>query len=86
MKKLFSFLVFAAFLTACGNNAANMEAEIQKAKQRTLDSLKTVDSLKAISAAQQKSLDSMKAVAAAKQQQQHERRSYRVASRYAYAE
>ena len=47
--KNFIVLLMAGFLvTACGNNAANTEAEIAKAKQHMLDSIKTVDSLKAL--------------------------------------
>ena len=58
--KNFIVLLMAGFLvTACGNNAANTEAEIARAKQHMLDSIKTVDSLKSIAEKQQKSLDSL---------------------------
>ena len=66
--KNFIVLLMAGFLvTACGNNAANTEAQIAKAKEHMLDSIKTVDSLKAIAEKQQKSLDSLTKLAAEKQ-------------------
>ncbi len=57
-------VMVTSFLASCGNNAAKMEEEIAKAKQHTLDSVKTVDSLKAIAAKQQKTMDSLKTAAA----------------------
>ncbi len=81
MKKLFSIVMAGMILTACGSNAARMEAELAKAKQRMTDSLRTVDSLKNITAKQQKTVDSLKAVAA-----KHRNSSSDVTPRYADAE
>ena len=83
--KNFIVLLMAGFLmTACGNNAANTEAEIAKAKQHMLDSIKTVDSLKAIAEKQQKSLDSLNKLAAEKNVRKEKREG--VEPRYADAE
>lgn len=62
MKNLFISASMAVFLSACGNNSAKMEAEIAKAKQHTLDSIRVADSLKTAAVQKQKTIDSLKAV------------------------
>jgi hypothetical protein len=54
MKQLFSLFMIAGLLTAC-NNGAEKAAELQRTKQKTIDSLNAV-------LAKQKVIDSMKAV------------------------
>src|ERR1700712_281762 len=60
MKHLFSFLMIASVLTAC-NSGAEKAAEIQRAKQKTIDSLnieitkrKVIDSMKTVRARAEK--------------------------------
>jgi hypothetical protein len=70
MKNLIISVAMAVFLSACGNNAANMEAEIAKAKQHTLDSIRVADSLKTAALQKQKTIDSLKAVVAENQKKE----------------
>ena len=61
MKHLFSFLMIASVLTAC-NSGAEKAAEIQRAKQKTIDSLN-------IEMTKQRVIDSMKLVKAKAEKQ-----------------